>query len=48
VAKSLLTEIEESPLFGARDFASPSHEPEYLLRIGPITGHPEDNQKNKI
>lgn len=48
VAKSLLTEIEESPLFGARDFASPSHEPEYLLRIGPITGHPENNQKNKI
>lgn len=39
VARDLNADLTESLLFGPDHFAEASHDPEYLLRIGPVAGH---------
>ena len=36
VARKLNAEVDQSMMFGEKHFGSSAHEPEYLLRIGPV------------
>ncbi len=48
VARELGAPIEETLLFGPDHFGAHDHEPEYLLRIGPIQQNAPHEQENKF